>query len=405
MSPPELYQAKSIERPLSADDASLFPELTERGPRTDVYQEETPEGFAPVTAKLKGAHDHEQLASATTTLAGDASEPAAKAEKDLEASAATSEWKIVTWTEEDPENPRRLSLLRKWTVTWMVTLLCFTVAIGSSIITGGLEPQMEEFGVSEGASDASLSSLQNADRTTPVVINLTISTFVISFGTGPLLLAPMSEVIGRRWVYISSMVGYFIFTIPCAVAQNVETIIVTRLIAGFFASSPMCVGASSIADVVRRLFTRLLDLGRALTMLAVGCRCQGHQDGSLQLHALRWTLCTSLIWACCRRATVADALTLQSYCLDRPCRWRVHYRNNWLAIHVLGPACLGGTRHRPYLLPAARDLFACSPAPPCRASPQGDWRRHVRDRARAQQALAVGDNLRDARQAIPNYGR
>lgn len=162
-----LYRASSIERRLRTDDAPLFPSYTERGPLTDVYLEETPQGFVPATPEhvdSREAHDHEMadeharhaLSSAATTLAGDhhAHATPAGGDKDVEKAPASNneQYKIVTWLPDDKENPRNFSKAIKWNVTLNVILLCFTVALGSSIVTGGLEPQMVEFNVSEGQS-------------------------------------------------------------------------------------------------------------------------------------------------------------------------------------------------------------------------------------------------------------
>lgn len=36
--------------------------------------------------------------------------------------------------------------------------------------------------------------------TSPVILGLTLSIFLLSFAIGPLLLAPLSEMYGRTWV-------------------------------------------------------------------------------------------------------------------------------------------------------------------------------------------------------------
>ena len=63
--------------------------------------------------------------------------------------------------------------------------------------------------------------------------------FVIGFGLGPMVFAPMSEVVGRQFVYASTLLFATIFIIPCAVSKNIETLVVCRLIGGIAMSAPM----------------------------------------------------------------------------------------------------------------------------------------------------------------------
>lgn len=76
------------------------------------------------------------------------------------------DWKLVTFTIDDPENPKNWSKAYKWYCTMVVAFTCFVVAFCSSVITANLEGPMKDFGV---AREVSL---------------LTITVFVIGFGVG-----------------------------------------------------------------------------------------------------------------------------------------------------------------------------------------------------------------------------
>lgn len=80
-------------------------------------------------------------------------------------------------------------------------------------------------------------------------IFLSISLFVLGFGVGPLLFAPLSEMIGRKPVYCISIFFYFIFTLPSCLAHNIATMLAARMIAGIASSAPMTNVGGSIADV------------------------------------------------------------------------------------------------------------------------------------------------------------
>lgn len=86
-------------------------------------------------------------------------------------------------------------------------------------------------------------------RIRQVITNLTVTCFVMGFGIGPLFLAPLSEIFGRKPIYCISMFFYFIFTLPSALAHVAGTLIVPRMIAGLAASAPMCNVGGTIADV------------------------------------------------------------------------------------------------------------------------------------------------------------
>lgn len=78
------------------------------------------------------------------------------------------DWKLVTFTIDDPENPKNWSKAYKWYCTMVVAFTCFVVAFASSVITADLEGPMEDFGVS---------------REVSLVV---VTVFVVGFGIGEL---------------------------------------------------------------------------------------------------------------------------------------------------------------------------------------------------------------------------
>lgn len=96
------------------------------------------------------------------------------------AEAPPPEFKIVTFTPGDKENPKNWSKAYKWYCTMVVALTCFVVAFASSVITADIVGVVDELGVSE------------------EVALLSITLFVVGFGVGPMAFAPLSEVYGRR---------------------------------------------------------------------------------------------------------------------------------------------------------------------------------------------------------------
>lgn len=66
-----------------------------------------------------------------------------------------------------------------------------------------------------------------------------------------MVFAPMSEMIGRKPVYTSTLLVAVVFLIPCAVAQNFATLVVCRAIAGVAFSAPMTLVGGTLADMWR----------------------------------------------------------------------------------------------------------------------------------------------------------
>jgi len=55
----------------------------------------------------------------------------------------------------------------------------------------------------------------------------------------PLFWGPGSELVGRRPIFMVTMIAYTLFHLGQALAQNIETLLVTRFFAGFFAVAPL----------------------------------------------------------------------------------------------------------------------------------------------------------------------
>lgn len=81
------------------------------------------------------------------------------------------------------------------------------------------------------------------------VASLDIELFYTDNQTGPMVFAPMSEMVGRRPVYAVTLLIAVVFIIPCAVAKNIGTLIVCRMIDGIAFSAPMTLVGGTLADL------------------------------------------------------------------------------------------------------------------------------------------------------------
>ncbi|KEF62540.1 uncharacterized protein A1O9_00513 [Exophiala aquamarina CBS 119918] len=140
---------------------------------------------------------------------------------------------IVAWYEDDPENPRNWSSLKKkWTML-IIVLYTFVVYSGASIIAPTAEVVMARYSVSQD------------------VASLGLSMYIAGYGIGPMFFSPVSEIpfVGRNPPYLFSFVLFFLVSIILAVVDNFPAIVVLRFLQGLFGSPALASGAASIEDI------------------------------------------------------------------------------------------------------------------------------------------------------------
>ncbi|PPQ87955.1 hypothetical protein CVT25_001140 [Psilocybe cyanescens] len=141
---------------------------------------------------------------------------------------------IVDWYDEhDQDNPKNWSLNKRLFVLALISLLTFSVYIGSAIYTPSIPGIMQRFDVS---------------RTTAT---LGLSLYVIGYGVGPLIFSPLSEIpsIGRTPIYMATLLIFALLQLPTIFAPNIHTLLAMRFFAGFFGSPALATGGASIQDM------------------------------------------------------------------------------------------------------------------------------------------------------------
>ncbi|KAK6458967.1 putative transporter of major facilitator superfamily [Scheffersomyces xylosifermentans] len=140
--------------------------------------------------------------------------------------------KDLTWdSDTDPANPQNWPLWKKWGITFTVAIICLCCSLGSSLYTGGVPELMIRFGASQ---ELCISGL---------------TFYLIGLALGPVLTAPLSEIIGRRWIYITSLPIAMLFIMGVGLAQNIHTILVLRFFCGYFSSPALSIAGGTIADL------------------------------------------------------------------------------------------------------------------------------------------------------------
>ena len=77
-----------------------------------------------------------------------------------------------------------------------------------------------------------------------------VSVYLIGFAAGPLVIAPLSELYGRLYVYHVNNILFIIFTVACALTPSLSALIGFRFLAGCAGSAPVTLGGGTIADVI-----------------------------------------------------------------------------------------------------------------------------------------------------------
>lgn len=132
---------------------------------------------------------------------------------------------------DDKENPFNWPNWKKWFVTMVTAYTCLCISLGSSLYVEGVTELEVKFGVSQ----------------TLAISGLTF--YLIGLALGPVFAAPLSEMIGRRNIYITSFPISMLFAMGVGLSQNIESILVLRFLTGLVASPPMSIAGGTISDI------------------------------------------------------------------------------------------------------------------------------------------------------------
>jgi MFS family permease len=99
-------------------------------------------------------------------------------------------------------------------------------------------------------SPASSDVMATFHSTNGTLESFVTSIYLIGYVCGPLFIAPLSELYGRSPAYNVCNLLFFVFSIACAVANNLSALLVFRLLAGIAASCPITIGSATIADTI-----------------------------------------------------------------------------------------------------------------------------------------------------------
>lgn len=137
----------------------------------------------------------------------------------------------LSFGKDDPLDPRQWSYHRKMLNVAIIALMAILSPLASSMFTPGISQIAESLHVEETS-----------------VVGATTG-FVVMLGIGPLVLAPLSETVGRRLMYIVCFGVFSLLQIPTALSPNLPVLITCRVLAGFFGSVGISNGGGTISDM------------------------------------------------------------------------------------------------------------------------------------------------------------
>ncbi|KAE9369873.1 MFS general substrate transporter [Stipitochalara longipes BDJ] len=167
---------------------------------------------------------------------------------------------VIDYLQNDSEDALAFPMQRKWAIAVLQSMSTLAVTFASSAYASGIEGVKRHFDVSG------------------EVATLGLSLFVLGFALGPLIWAPLSEVYGRKAIYVLSFMAYTAFSVAAAWSPNIQSLLVLRFFASAFGSSSMTNTGGVIADMFTKeqrgmatgLFVTAPFLGPALGPVAGG---------------------------------------------------------------------------------------------------------------------------------------
>lgn len=174
---------------------------------------------------------------------------------------------------DDPLHPQNWSLTKKVGISVTLAYTTFVSSFSSAIYSSAVGEISPHFHIS-----------------TEVAI-LGVTLYVLGFASGPTVWAPASELIGRRWPIIVGIFGFSIFTVATATSKDVQTLMLTRFFAGFFAASPIAIVPAVFADIYNNQ-TRGVAIAMFAMAVFVGPFASPFTGGFITMSYLgwRWTM-------------------------------------------------------------------------------------------------------------------
>jgi hypothetical protein len=133
--------------------------------------------------------------------------------------------------ENEKGNPMTWPLWYKGVIIAVMSYATTAVVLYSTSYTSAIPGLVDEWGISQNTGI------------------LGVTTYLLGMACGSVVLAPLSEMYGRRPVYIIALGLFVVFVLPCALAKNIATILVFRFIGAFCAAAMISNAPGTVNDI------------------------------------------------------------------------------------------------------------------------------------------------------------
>lgn len=137
----------------------------------------------------------------------------------------------IEFNEGDVRNPANYSRFKKCTITLTACIFAATTSAAAS-----------SYAISN-------SSMTNELKCSDIEAALGLGLYAVGFGVTPLITSSFSEEVGRRPAYIVSSIMFTLTQVMVALAPNIQTVIMGRVLGGIFGSTGASLVGGTIADI------------------------------------------------------------------------------------------------------------------------------------------------------------
>lgn len=155
------------------------------------------------------------------------------------------EWIVLRYTSTDTENPYKWNTWYRRFISTLLNLMTLFIGLATTAYSSGISSMVTDLNASNEMGQ------------------LGLFTFNMACAVAPLFLAPFCEMVGRKAVYAGAYLCFSLCFIGLALGKNIETIIVMRLLLGFFG----CVGTILVGGTFSDMYDNL-ERARPLAVFA-----------------------------------------------------------------------------------------------------------------------------------------
>jgi multidrug resistance protein len=135
--------------------------------------------------------------------------------------------------DDDGENPQDWPMVKKAMIIFFMSFSTLVVVMYSTSYTSGIPGMMRTFGIQS-----------------KTLVVLGITTYLGGLALGSIILAPLSEMYGRRPVYLIAVAVFTILIIPCALSNNLAQILVMRFFGAIAGAAMISNAPGTVSDIV-----------------------------------------------------------------------------------------------------------------------------------------------------------